>query len=334
MNEGLPSRPRVLFLRRMRRFRGAHLTMWHYFGHVEAAGFEPHIWFAEGTTWTADNPWRAVRERVVGTWQPQDFDALVLGGMDWEFLAPELRDAPPLPVLSLVLHVRRADPADAAFGYLRHPAIRIGATSDLVSRLRDCGAANGPVVLNPHGLDTSAMPEARADSARDFDAVILGVKQPDLARRLARRLRWSVGTFGARVETIVDPLPRADLLARFARARVAVLLPHAEEGFYRPPLEAMALGALVVCPRFDGNRDLCVAGTNCLMPAYDEDAILRAIREALRLHGAARASLVAAARERAWSWTLDDDRRGLCEILRTQALAGRWPASQAMLAGR
>ena len=28
-----------------------------------AAGFEPHIWFAEGTTWTDDNPGRAIRER-------------------------------------------------------------------------------------------------------------------------------------------------------------------------------------------------------------------------------------------------------------------------------
>jgi GT2 family glycosyltransferase len=39
------------------------------------------------------------------------------------------------------------------------------------------------------------------------------------------------------------------------------------EGFCLPALEAMAAGAAVVCTDAHGNRDFCVDGENCLMPA-------------------------------------------------------------------
>jgi GT2 family glycosyltransferase len=39
------------------------------------------------------------------------------------------------------------------------------------------------------------------------------------------------------------------------------------EGFCLPALEAMATGAAVVCTDAHGNRDFCVDGENCLMPA-------------------------------------------------------------------
>ena len=41
------------------------------------------------------------------------------------------------------------------------------------------------------------------------------------------------------------------------------------EGFALPPLEAMATGGAVVCTDAHGNRDFCVDGENCLMPAPD-----------------------------------------------------------------
>ncbi len=41
------------------------------------------------------------------------------------------------------------------------------------------------------------------------------------------------------------------------------------EGFALPPLEAMATGCAVVCTDAHGNRDFCVDGVNCLMPAPD-----------------------------------------------------------------
>ncbi|HEV3228262.1 MAG TPA: glycosyltransferase [Solirubrobacteraceae bacterium] len=49
------------------------------------------------------------------------------------------------------------------------------------------------------------------------------------------------------------------------------------EGFCLPPLEAMAAGAAVVCTDAHGNRDFCLDGHNCLIPAAD----VRAVRDAI-----------------------------------------------------
>ena len=49
------------------------------------------------------------------------------------------------------------------------------------------------------------------------------------------------------------------------------------EGFCLPPLEAMATGTAVVCTDSHGNRDFCVDGENCLMPAPTPDAVCAAV---------------------------------------------------------
>ena len=53
------------------------------------------------------------------------------------------------------------------------------------------------------------------------------------------------------------------------------------EGFALPPLEAMATGAAVVCTDAHGNRDFCVDGVNCLMPASDVGAVRAAVQRLL-----------------------------------------------------
>jgi glycosyltransferase involved in cell wall biosynthesis len=53
------------------------------------------------------------------------------------------------------------------------------------------------------------------------------------------------------------------------------------EGFALPPLEAMATGAAVVCTDAHGNRDFCVDGVNCLMPAANAGAVSAAIARLL-----------------------------------------------------
>jgi GT2 family glycosyltransferase len=53
------------------------------------------------------------------------------------------------------------------------------------------------------------------------------------------------------------------------------------EGFCLPPLEAMATGGAVVCTDAHGNRDFCVDGENCLMPAPDRDAVSAALARVL-----------------------------------------------------
>jgi glycosyltransferase involved in cell wall biosynthesis len=53
------------------------------------------------------------------------------------------------------------------------------------------------------------------------------------------------------------------------------------EGFCLPPLEAMATGGAVVCTDAHGNRDFCVDGENCLMPAGDRDSVTAALARVL-----------------------------------------------------
>jgi glycosyltransferase involved in cell wall biosynthesis len=53
------------------------------------------------------------------------------------------------------------------------------------------------------------------------------------------------------------------------------------EGFALPPLEAMATGCAVVCTDAHGNRDFCVDGENCLMPAPETDAVAEALARLL-----------------------------------------------------
>jgi GT2 family glycosyltransferase/glycosyltransferase involved in cell wall biosynthesis len=53
------------------------------------------------------------------------------------------------------------------------------------------------------------------------------------------------------------------------------------EGFCLPPLEAMATGGAVVCTDAHGNRDFCVDGENCLMPAGDRESVTAALARVL-----------------------------------------------------
>lgn len=308
--------PRVLFLRRFRVFRGAHLTAWNYFQHLKTSGrYEPFAWFSEDSALTDANPWMRERDRIVREWRLADYDAVVLGGRGWEFLTPAEREAPPVPVVQMVLHVNRADPADETFAYLRHPAVRVAITEEIEARLAASGVVAGPVMLNPHGLDAESFPPARADLDRDLDVLLLGVKRRDVAERVGRALGLGSRASPRRGVAVLRPVPRPKLLALMARARVAVLVPNLREGFYRPPLEAMALGALVVCPRFEGNSGVCDPGVNCLMPEPTETAIAEAAEEALRMPPARRAAMLDAARVTANRRSLADERARFLEIM-------------------
>jgi GT2 family glycosyltransferase len=80
------------------------------------------------------------------------------------------------------------------------------------------------------------------------------------------------------------------------------------EGFCLPPLESMATGGAAVCTDAHGNRDFCVDGENCLVPAAERAAVSEALE---RLLGDAelRARLgqagVRTAQEYAWERRID-----------------------------
>jgi len=47
---------------------------------------------------------------------------------------------------------------------------------------------------------------------------------------------------------VTNQMLQADYLALISQVKIAVFLPHLEEGFYLPPLEAMFMETLVICP--------------------------------------------------------------------------------------
>jgi GT2 family glycosyltransferase len=92
--------------------------------------------------------------------------------------------------------------------------------------------------------------------------------EPDLANGLGDRV-----TYFER--------PSDDDVNRMLNQATVLLQTSKHEGFCLPPLEAMAAGAAVVCTDANGNRDFCVHGCNCLMPARDPDSVRTALQRAL-----------------------------------------------------
>jgi GT2 family glycosyltransferase len=93
----------------------------------------------------------------------------------------------------------------------------------------------------------------------------------------------------------------------YARAAVFVQT-SSHEGFCLPALEAMACGSALVCTDAHGNRDFCVDGQNCLMPAADDESVTDALRRALtdpQLRARLAAAGVATAAEYRWEVRID-----------------------------
>jgi GT2 family glycosyltransferase/glycosyltransferase involved in cell wall biosynthesis len=144
-------------------------------------------------------------------------------------------------------------------------------------RLRELGL---DAELIPPGIDLDNF-RPRADVARRPDMVLaLGRSNPlkNLpltldAWRVLGEPRPELCLFGIEPELATEQGMRYVLSPD--DARVNELLCQAtvfvqtsiHEGFALPPLEAMSTGGAVVCTDAHGNRDFCVDGVNCLMPA-------------------------------------------------------------------
>jgi GT2 family glycosyltransferase len=80
------------------------------------------------------------------------------------------------------------------------------------------------------------------------------------------------------------------------------------EGFCLPVLEAMASGAAVVCTDAHGNRDFCVDGENCLMPAGHAEDVAAALTRLLAdppLRARLASAAIATAADYAWERRID-----------------------------
>lgn len=288
----------MLFHRDFCGYSGGHGKVWDYFNHALAAGWDARVFLTPDSLYNSRNPWLAVPERIVDRYDVSEADALFVGGEDWRALAGVA-----LPgtqrVFNLIQGMRHADPLGSLVSYLCRPAIRICVSPPVADAIRATGLVNGPIYEIPAALN---MP--RIDiGPRSTDVFIDGSKHSTLAQRLADKLL----ALGHSVRLITHPLSRPEYLAAMADARIAVTLPLAEEGFYLPALEAMALGCAVIVPDAIGNRAYLLPEQNALVPSASCDDLLHAVhrlarpslRECLVEQGFATAERFSLARERA-----------------------------------
>lgn len=299
-------RRHLLFRRQFRAYQGGHGKVWDYYRHTAAhPEWEPNIHLTADSV-SRDNPWgESEAAGLVSDWRPDQCDALFMAGMDWVAWPHDREET---PVVNLIQHVRHADKEADVNAFLGRRAIRICVSAAVTDALLACGV-RGPVLTIDAALDVPPMEPA--DPAMRGAIVIGATKQPVLGAALAAALRAS----GARVTLLDAPLPRREYLQALARADIAVLLPHASEGFYLPALEAMALGCATVVPDCAGNRTYAQPDANVVMPDYTLDGLIGAVRrlddeafrERVRDAGAATAARFGQLRERqAFHAVLDD----------------------------
>ena len=302
----------VFFYRNYRCFSGGHLALWRYYNHVESAsGYRAQILFSAETVWDESNPWKTVRAQALKSRADCRPDILLLAGIDWKVLEPAERLAPTVPVVNRIASVLHADPANARYHFLHYPAIRICCSSDVRDAILATGRVNGPVFVIPDGIDVGNNLKSKPLAARNTDVLLASYKNPKLGIELAARLRQQ----GYTVELLTEMMPRSAYLDRVRSARVGVFLPNPVEGFYIPPLEAMALKTVVVLPKAIGSGSYCHPGENCFQPRYEAAAILDAVNAALRLSPEDREKMIQRATATAAPYTPESERTSLLEIL-------------------
>jgi GT2 family glycosyltransferase len=138
-----------------------------------------------------------------------------------------------------------------------HPLPDVGRREDMVLALgRSNPLKNLPLTL----AAWRALPEPRPE-------LVLFGSEPELATEPG--IRYVENPTDAEVNELLNET-------------TMFLQTSAHEGFCLPILEAMATGAAVVCTDAHGNRDFCVDGDNCLMPAAGPGPVAAAIETLLR----------------------------------------------------
>lgn len=293
-----PYRSKVQFAVRCDGPSGGALKLRHYFDHVVASELAERVrlYMPEDTKWGDDNPWHAHRARVSDSIDWASAAVVVISGWGWDrFIPRRFHEAPPFRTIYLVQSFDRIDPDDSQFRHLANPATRICVSVPLGDELQRTSIVNGPVHTIPAGIEPIG---SDVVGMRDPGVLIVGYKRPDIAESVARALAAT----GLQVELMMETIPREAFLRALGRARTVVCLPAPVEGFYLPALEAMAAGALTVCPNVRGN-DYCVDGVNCLKPPYRVEALVGAAKAAETMP----ATRIADIRERARITVSDHD---------------------------
>jgi hypothetical protein len=259
----------VLFVRNFNSFRGGHLKIADCLEHVRSSPAYAARLFV--TAESKDHPWRD-HPCLVEEMDLEATDILVLGGSAWRFLPDDVEER--IPVVNLIQGMRHADSTHRKHQYLQRRAVRLCVSEQVKDEIEATGIVNGPVRVMATALGTEGFPEPSAPNGKVF---IAGQKARGVAAEVAERLRAE----GIEVDCAIERCPREEFLARMAAAEIAVVLPLRREGFFLPALEAMLLERVVVCPDCEGNRDFCIDGETCLVPAPDAASVAAAVRRLL-----------------------------------------------------
>lgn len=297
---------KMLFHRDFLGYTGGHGKVWDYFNHALALGWDARVFLTPCSLRDpALNPWMSVPERIETVWRPAQADLLFLAGMDWDALDPA--GVGDVPTLNLVQHVRHADPSLPLRAFLSQPAFRICVSQAVSDAILATGEVAGPVRVIPAALN---LPELQSSRQPRQGVFIGALKQPGLGAEVARRLRAD-----GHAVTLADQwLPRTRFLSMLASAQVALLLPHATEGFFLPGLEAMALDCALVMPASLGSGQYAVNEHNCLMPNADPQALAVAVASLMQVPALSK-RLRDAGRATADSHTLAVERMAFAEVL-------------------
>lgn len=303
----------VLFHRDYLRFQGGHLKVFHYFSHLQATDiYRAKIYFTPRSVRDNSNPWQNIK--LLNVWQPEKASVLFLAGLDWWAVlnhSAYLARRNKIPVINLIQGLSHADPKDTKFGFLREKAIRICVSQQVSDAIQATGQVNGPVFTIPNGIDLSSLPQVLDDAKKNIDLLIVAIKKPQLGLNLEQQLKNKHVT----IKTISELIPRAEFLSLLNQAKQVLCLPHVAEGFYLPALEAMALGAIVICPDCIGNRSFCLDQHTCLLPNYETTDILQAVDRANALTEQQRQMIIKNAKQQIQIHSLEQEARQFLAIM-------------------
>jgi glycosyltransferase involved in cell wall biosynthesis len=254
----------MLFVRDFAEFTGGHLKFLDYMRHTAASGLvSPVLYQTPRSRAVPDNIFNDYKGGTVEELRP--FPAYFVAGDDWFILDKASIDPGRAPVVNLIQGLRHAVPHSRLFACLARPALRICVSPAVANAIRD--DVNGDMIVIENGIDANHLPDTRPLDGPPR-VLIAGLKNPAMAREVAARLEGV-----CEVDLITQLLPRDIFLMRIAEASICIMLPVAAEGFFLPPLEAMALGRGVITPDCGGNLCYCLPDHNCLMPDYNADAL-------------------------------------------------------------
>lgn len=306
---------RLLFTRHFDHYTGGHGKVLDYLRHADAhPAWTPELGLHPDSR-REGNPFLEHPRTRVGIPVAGRDDVLFLAGEDWRWMPP---DDPDRLVINLIQGVRHADPGSSLRAYLPRRAIRICVSHAVAEEISATGEVCGPVHVIPAAL---SLPKVAPVPHRLREGIFIAAhKQPELGVALADALRAQ----GYQVELQLGLVERDEFLAKLARAEVAIPLPLAQEGFFLPGLEAMALGCLLVGVDAAGNREYLRDGVNAIVAAPTLAGILAAVSR-LPADRHARNAMIAAGGETAAAFTIAREREAFHALL--DGLEAQWNAT-------